>query len=79
MTTAAQAELVVGNVPERICSSDPGIMPFVVIMMSMVDDVGMGYSLDATEYMIRLAARSGVRILLLTCIREYCFDQDIAG
>jgi signal transduction histidine kinase/DNA-binding response OmpR family regulator len=51
----------------RSLKSDPDVMHIPVIMLSMVDDVGMGYSLGAAEYMTKPVDRQN----LLRVIKRY--------
>jgi signal transduction histidine kinase/DNA-binding response OmpR family regulator len=51
----------------RSLKSDPEVMHIPVIMLSMVDDVGLGYSLGAAEYMTKPVDREN----LLRVIKSY--------
>jgi signal transduction histidine kinase/DNA-binding response OmpR family regulator len=51
----------------RNLKSDPDLMQIPVIMLSMVDDVGLGYSLGAAEYMTKPVDREN----LLKVMKHY--------
>ncbi len=55
----------------RSLKSDPDVMHIPVIMLSMVDDVGMGYSLGAAEYVTKPVDRQN----LLRVIKRYTHTE----
>jgi signal transduction histidine kinase/CheY-like chemotaxis protein len=55
----------------RNLKSDPDVMHIPVIMLSMVDDVGMGYSLGAAEYMTKPVDRTS----LLRVLQAYTHSE----